>query len=368
MHAGDPATAAPLRVAGPALPPLAEYADRLSGAWDRAHLSNFGPEASAFEAACAEYGGLREPLAVANCDLGLALALRALELPAGAEVVLPSFTFASTLHAVLWNGLAPRFADVDPATWCLTAATAQAAVTPRTAAIAGTHAFRSACDVAGLEALAAHTGAKLVFDAAQAFASWHGDRHAGTFGDASVFSFSATKIATAGEGGLAVFRDPAAAERFRLLRAYGSDRDYDSLQIGLNAKLSELHAVLGCLTVARVEDEVTAREALVARYRERLAGAVTLQEVPAGVRATPTQFVVLVRGSRDAVAETLRADGIETRPYFRPLHAMPRFAGLSRAPLGVTEALGARSLALPLHSAMGAEDVDRVCDALLAVA
>ena len=186
------------------------------------------------------------------------------------------------------------------------------------------------CDVAGLEALAAETGAALLFDAAQALASWVGARHVGAFGDASVFSFSPTKIATCGEGGLAAFRDAAAAERFELLRSYGSDDDYDSRFVGLNGKLSELHAALGCQTVPAIEDEVSFRLELADRYRERLAGVegVALQSLVPGVRPTPTQLVADLGSRRGAVAETLAAAGIDTRRYFRPMHRMERFRDL----------------------------------------
>lgn len=357
---------AALRLTRPSLPSLDAYAEELVATWEDGWLSNFGPHAQRFEQLCSAYSGLPHVRAVSNCDVGLTLAVRALGLERGARVLVPSFTFASTLHALLWNGLEPRFADVDPGSWCLSAESAAAAVDGETAAIMGTHAFMSTCDVAGLEALATDLGALLVFDAAQAMASWVGRRHVGTFGDASVFSFSPTKIATCGEGGLATFRDPAHSERFALLRGYGSDDDYDTRLVGLNGKLSELHAALGCLTVAGIEDEVELRLRLVDRYRERLAGVpgVRLQAIDPDLRPTPTQLVADLGSRRDDVAAALAGHGIETRAYFRPLHAMERFEGLAAAPLPVTEHLGAALLALPLHRAMDDADVDLVCDAV----
>jgi dTDP-4-amino-4,6-dideoxygalactose transaminase len=358
-----------LRLAGPSLPPLDEYAEALGDIWDSGTLSNFGPMADRFEAECRAYTGLAHVRATSSCDVGLTLALRALGLEPRTRVLVPSFTFASTLHALLWNGLEPCFVDVDPDSWCLTAESCAGAV-DGAGAIVGTHAFMACCDVEGLDRLAAATGARLVFDAAQALASWVGVRHVGTFGDASVFSFSPTKIATCGEGGLAAFREPAAAERFALLRSYGSDDAYDSRFVGLNGKLSEVHAALGCLTVPAIEDEVAARLALVERYRERLADAdgVRMQALASELRPTPTQLVVDLGARRDAVADALAAAGIVTRAYFRPLHAMERFRGLRAAPLPVTERLGTSLLALPLHRAMRERDVDRVCDAVLTAA
>ena len=354
-----------LRLARPSLPPLDAYADELGSTWDDGWLSNFGPHAERFERLCAEYTGLPHVRAVSSCDIGLTLAFRALGLPAGARVIVPSFTFPSTLHALLWNRLEPRFADVDPQTWCLTAESAAAAVDGDTAAIVGTHAFVSICDVAGLEKLAADLGAALVFDAAQAMGSWVGDRHVGSYGDASLFSFSATKIATCGEGGLAAFRNPDHAERFALLRGYGT-HEYDSRLVGLNGKLSELHAALGCLTLPAIEEEVGARMRLVDRYRRRLDGVegVRLQAIAQDLRPTPTFMAADVGARRDDVASVLADRGVDTRTYFRPLHTMERFRALPAAPLPVTERLGASLLTLPLYRGMEDGDVDLVCDAL----
>ena len=362
----DLETGAPLRLARPSVPELERFAEELAAVWDSGRLSNFGAAAERFERCCAAYTGLPHVLATSNCDVGLTLALRALGLEPGARVLVPSFSFASTLHAVLWNGLEPHFVDVDPGTWCLTAETCRAAAAEPFAAIVGTHAFMAVCDVDGLEELAAGTGARLVFDAAQAFATWVGPAHAGAFGDASIFSFSPTKIATCGEGGLAAFRDPAAAERFALLRSYGSDEHYDSRLVGLNGKLSELHATLGCLTVPAVEDGVAARAALAERYRERLAEVpgVRLQAIQPGIRPTPTQLVVDLGRARPAVEAALAAAGVDTRRYFRPLHAMERFRGLPHEPLPVTERLGSELLALPLYGDLPAAAVDGVCDVI----
>jgi dTDP-4-amino-4,6-dideoxygalactose transaminase len=222
--------------------------------------------------------------------------------------------------------------------------------------------FMGVCDVRGLEAL----GIPLVFDAAQSYASRLGDRHVGSFGDASLFSLGATKLVTSAEGGLAAFRDAAVAERFARLRTHGMTRDYEVIEPGLNGKLSELHAALGCLTLPRVEERAAALLALAGRYRDRLQGHVGLQELPDDLRPTPTHVVADAGERRDALADTLAAQGIETRRYFRPLHTMDAFAAVERPALPVSERLGRSLLTLPLHTGMDAGDVDRVCDVLLA--
>jgi dTDP-4-amino-4,6-dideoxygalactose transaminase len=357
------------RLARPSLPELERYLEEIGAVWESGTLSNFAAAAERFELSCAEYTSLANVRAVSSCDIGLTLALRALGLEAGARVLVPSFSFASTLHAVLWNGLEPHFVDVDPDTWCITADSCREAAAEPVHAIVGTHAFMAVCDLDGLERLAAETGAHLLFDAAQAFGTWVGDTHAGAFGDASVFSFSPTKIATCGEGGLAAFRDEAAAARFELLRSYGSDATYDSRFVGLNGKLSELHAALGCLTVPAVEDQVAARLETCERYRARLGDlpGLRLQGAQPAVRNTPTQFVVDLGGARPAVEAALAADGFDTRRYFRPLHAMDRFRDIPSEPLPVTERLGDALLALPLYTGLPDAEVERVCDVVESV-
>jgi dTDP-4-amino-4,6-dideoxygalactose transaminase len=349
----------------PSLPSLEDYRAQLEPVWESRMLSNFGGQAGHFEELCRAYGGWAHAAAAANCDLALTLAIAALELPPGATVLLPSFTFNSTLHAALWNGLKPRFVDVDPATFCLAPGAVREALAPHGAGlIIATHIFGAACDVQQLSALAQDAGAALIFDAAHAFATFADGRHVGRFGDASTFSFSGTKLVTMGEGGVAAFADEDVTERFRYLRAYGFRRDYESRYVGLNAKLSELHAALGALTIPRAEEAVAARAALVARYQERLAHleSVRFQEPGAGVRSSCTYLGIDAGAQRDALAEHLEAANIETKAYFRPLHEMALFQKLPAQPLPVTEHLGRSALCLPLYTDLAVGDVERVCD------
>jgi dTDP-4-amino-4,6-dideoxygalactose transaminase len=348
----------------PSLPSLDAYLERLREIWGSRMLSNFSAQAEEFERMIREYTREDNVLATVNCDVGLALAIRALEIPEGGEVILSSFAFNSSPNAVLWNKLEPRFVDVDPATYCLDPDAVEAALSDSTALILGTHVFGHPCDVDRLSALASGSRVPLMFDAAQAFATFLGDRHVSSFGDVSAFSFSGTKIVTAAEGGAVVFRSEEAATRFRYLRGYGFQDDYVTRYLGLNGKISELHAALGCLTVANTEQEVAAREAQIAQYRELLAplGAVSWQQTVPGVRPTPTYFAVEVSERRDDLAAHLDGLGIQTKQYFRPLHRMPIYD--SSAQLPVTERLAQTVLCLPLHTDLSPEAVARVCSAI----
>jgi perosamine synthetase len=191
-----------------------------------------------------------------------------------------------------------------------------------------------------------------------------GDRHVTDFGDASVVSFSGTKIVTGGEGAIAVLRSGETADRFERLRSYGLDEQRVSRDRGLNAKLSELNAALACLTLQTLDAQVARRERLIERYRAGLAGAagVSWQAQPASSRRTPTYLVVAIGDGRERVRAALAERGIESRPYFPPLHAMPRFAATPAALLPVTERLGPSLLALPLYGDLEPGAVDEVCE------
>jgi dTDP-4-amino-4,6-dideoxygalactose transaminase len=362
----DPTPRPPVRIplVRPALPSLAAFASALEPVWESRMLSNFGSQATRFESLAAEYTGAEHGLAVATCDIGLTLAVKALSIPVGSEVLVPSFTFNSTLHALLWNGLRPRFVDVDPDTFGCSVKTISAALTDETALVVGTHVFGVACEVEGIESLCRERGVPCLFDAAQAFGTWIGERHVGTYGDASGFSFSGTKITTSAEGGYVTFAEGEVAERFAALRGYGFQYDYLSRFVGLNGKLSELHATLGVLTVPETEAVVSRRAELDTRYRERLAGesGVRLQRIPAGMRPSFTYFAVDLGERRDEVAEALSDAGIQTKAYFRPLHSMPLFAEFPRGELDVTERLSASLLCLPLYVDLAEHEVDEVVD------
>lgn len=350
----------------PELPPLERYVELLRGVWDSRMLSNFGPLATAFERKGAAYLGNPHVRAVASADLGLIAAVAALELPAGAEAIVPAFTFNSTVNALAWNGLTPVFADIDPATLTLDPADTAALLTPRTALIVGTHVFGNPCDAAALAALAGPRGVPVLFDAAHAFGSRYRDRACGDGSHAAyeVFSFSGTKLVTSAEGGLVAPATDELARRIVYRRAYGFQHDYESHVVGLNGKISELNAALGVLTLDGVEPAIARREAIVARYRDGL-GAVDgigFQRVDPRDRSTHKDFAILCRDTaqRDRVEAALTAEQIQTKRYFRPCHTMRAYRRWATRPLPCTEDVYARILCLPIFNALGDDDVDRV--------
>jgi dTDP-4-amino-4,6-dideoxygalactose transaminase len=333
-----------------------------------------GPYVRRFENEAATYLGVRHCIAVSSCTSGLMLVLRAAELTG--EIVVPSFTFAATAHAADWNGLRPVFADVDPDTLTLDPASVEPLVGARTSAILATHLYGTPCDVEGLADVAAANGLRLFFDAAHAFGSERRAVRVGGFGDAEVFSLSPTKVVVAGEGGVIATNDDLLAERCRIGRDYGNPGDYDCRFVGLNARMSEVHAATASSSLSDLDERLVERRRLAARYREALARVegVSFPWVGVGDRSTYKDLTVLVDGGRsgmdaDGLGRALAARGIETRRYYSPpVHRMRAYRSLAAGsgPLPLTERAAAQALSLPLWVGMTDQDVDAVAGAIRA--
>jgi dTDP-4-amino-4,6-dideoxygalactose transaminase len=325
-------------------------------------LSNFGKYAQRFEARAQTYLGTPRLRAVANCDLGLVLALAALDLPAGGEAIVPSFTFNSTINAVLWNRLTPVFADIDPERLTIDPAEVRALAGPRTAVVVGTHVFGNPCDHDAIRDAAGSARLPVVYDAAHAFGSRYRGRAVGTLGDLEVFSFSGTKVITSAEGGLIAAATDDLVSRLEYLRAYGFQHDYESRVVGLNAKISELNAALGALAIESVETAVQRRQEIAARYQAALGGvaAVRFQKVDARDRSTHKDFCVLCEAGRDGLERALADAGIQTKRYFRPAHAMRAYRRFATRPLPRTDDVAGRILCLPIFNEMTDAEVDQV--------
>jgi dTDP-4-amino-4,6-dideoxygalactose transaminase len=364
---GPPAFPDGIPFVHPTVPDTEKVLEEVRKVLSSGMLTN-GPLVRELERQAAEYLGVQHCVAVASCTAGLMLVLRASDL--SGDVVLPSFTFAATAHAVAWNGLRPLFADIDPATLTLSAEAARRATGVRTSAILATHTFGTPCDTEGLADLARRNGIRLFFDAAHAFGSRHREIPVGGFGDAEVFSLSPTKVLIAGEGGIIATNDDILAERCRIGRDYANPGDYDCRFVGLNARMSEVHAAIALGSLDGLDDRVHRRNFLADRYKQALAPipGVGFPEVPSGDRSTFKDFTVLVEprefgmGTAD-LAQALAAEGIETKRYYTPpVHAMRAYRGLAGTNGGLpeTEWAASRVLTLPLWGAMTEDQVRRV--------
>lgn len=336
---------------------------RIERALDRRWLANDGPLVKDFESRVAELAGVEYCIATASATAGLQLVARALGLTG--EVIVPSFTFVGTAHALSWLGLQPVFADIDPRTHMLDPSAAERAMTANTSAIIGVHIWGRTCDTDALEEIAQRREVALVFDAAHALGcTYHGEPVGGR-GDASVLSFHATKVASAGEGGAVTTNDPELAQHLRLMRNFGFVT-YDRVAgIGTNAKMNELSAAMGLSSLDALEEFVGVNARNHARYALELAGipGVRLIDHAPGERHNYHYVVAEIDppGLRDELVTVLHGENVLVRRYFAPgCHRLePYVSGRTRLP--ATEALCERVLVLPTGTAITEDDIVTIC-------
>jgi dTDP-4-amino-4,6-dideoxygalactose transaminase len=369
MIAGPPPFPEPVYVTRPLRPPMAEFTALLEKIWTTARFSNGGALHEELEAR------LRDHLAVphlsiwSNGTTALLGACRALGLRG--EVITTPFTFPATVHALAWMGIEPVFADIDAHSLCLAADAVEHSITPRTSAILAVHVYGTPCDVGGLAAVAGRHRLTLLFDAAHAFGATIEGTTIGNFGDASVFSFHATKLFHTGEGAAVATGDAELARCLTLIRNFGIAGEVQIPVIGINGKLDELRAALGLCLLPMVEDEARARRALVERYEHGLSGLPGVEILKSTHRGGIDQYlVVCIRGDRtgiprDAVLAGLRRHNVYARRYFHPLVSeLPPYRSLPSADrklLPNAHRAAGQCLTLPLYGELGAADVDQIC-------
>jgi dTDP-4-amino-4,6-dideoxygalactose transaminase len=344
---------------------------RIRGILDSGMLTS-GPLVRAFETAVAETIGVPHVVAVNSCTTGLMLTIAALA-PRG-EVILPSFTFMASGHAVLWNGLTPVFADCDPHTYTLDPASVTARITDRTALILGVHTFGVNCAADELADRAAPV--PVVIDAAHGFGGRYPDNSMiGSKAVAEVFSLSPTKTLAVGEGGLVTTTSADLAGHLRTAREYGNPGDYNARFAGLNGRLTEINAAIGLAALRMLPQNLERRGALAARYRSHLdpVPGLTFQHVPDGARSTYKDFTVAVEPelfglTSRQLAAALRAEGVDTRRYFDPpLHRQTAYPADPRPDLPTTDRLARTLLSLPLYAHLPESDVKNICTVIMTI-
>jgi perosamine synthetase len=327
-------------------------------------------------ALCAAKDGERHALATSNGTTALQLPCIALGIGPGDEVIVPGFAFMAGANVALQLRARPVFCEVDPHTWCATAADVERCLSPRTKAIIVVHTYGNVCDMEPLLELAHARGIALIEDAAEAFGSRHRGRLAGTMAPIGTFSFHATKTITTGEGGMTLAADAAFAARMRLYRSHGMDRSkafYWHEVAGHNFRLTNLQAALGCAQLEHLDDIVRERRRVHDAYRGRLddlQGIVPQQFAP---EVTPVLWAYALKvdlraypQGRDALVKQFAERGIETRPGFHPASEM-RHLYSDCPPLPVCEELGRSVISLPTYPALKDAEIDRICDALKAL-
>ena len=323
-----------------------------------------GAQVAAFEAEFSALVADRQCIAVSSGTAALQLALAALGIGAGDEVIVPSFTFAATAHAVTMTGARPVFADVRSDDFCLDADDVERRVSPSTVAVVAVHLYGQPGDFGALSAVCRRHGLALVEDAAQAHGASYAHRPAGSLGAAAAFSFYATKNMTTGEGGMVVVDDDSVARRVRLLRNQGMAAPYVHELAGQNARMTEMAAAMGRVQLRRLPQLNAARRANAQAYDDLLPTGV-LKPVELPDRGHAWHAYTLRVGDRDEVVERLLSRGIHTGVYYRtPVHRLPSYD--DKADLPVTDRLVTEVLSLPVHPGVGRADIERVVDALQA--
>ena len=302
---------------------------------------------------------------------GLMLVMRALSLKG--EVIVPSFTFSGTVHALTWNNLKPAFVDIDPHQLNATPTEVQRAITGKTSAILAVHLFGNPCDIRGYERLAKKYGLKLIFDSAHAFGSQYRGKNIGRFGDAEVFSFHSSKILPAIEGGAVVTNNKDLYQKLRLLRNQGNRGDGNCLLVGLNAKMHPVSAACGLLYMRTIFKELKRRRKLGQYYFCRLSKipGLRFQKINRNVTFNYQYIPIILSSeifglSRDVLASRLLQYDINTRKYFcPPIHRFHCYRHLPRnCALPQTEAIAKNILCLPFPPGLTGLDIERVCDTI----
>ena len=366
----------PILVTRPYLPPLEDFKQGLEEIWANQWLTNNGPMLKRFQAALAGYLGLPEAnIAIfTNGTLALELGFYALGLADG-EVVTTPFTFVATSHALKRIGAMPVFADVDPETLCLSPAAAEKLITPRTKAIVPVHVYGHPCDVEGFARLGEQYGVKIIYDAAHAFGEKLEDRTIAAHGDMSMFSFHPTKLFHSCEGGLLAFRDAALQEKVFNLRNFAIRGELACVDVGTNAKMNELQALMGLECLKAMDAILASRAAIHAAYREAFAGCDAVRLIDPRGFAAPRRFVpnfaycpILFKDfeTRERVYATLKEKcNVFARRYFYPL--LTDFApyAYGRGTCPVAEDAARRVLTLPTYHGLGADEARAIAESIM---
>lgn len=359
----------------------------------RTNRLSLGPELEAFEQAMATYHGVPAAVAVSSGTAGLHLALLALGIGKGCEVIVPSFAFIAVANAVLYVGATPIFVDIDPLTLNLDPALVEQAIAPRTRAILVVHTFGIPADMERLLEIARIHNLAVIEDACEAIGAEYDGQKVGRFGDLSVFAFYPNKQITMGEGGCILARDPEMAEQIRSLRNQGrpamsrntfgekSGDDtqanwFEHVEIGYNYRVSELACALGRVQLSRIDEILAWRTAAAERYNTLLGGVAGLKLPPVSLpRRSISWFVYLIQldgqsAIRDRIQIRLAERGIATGRYFAPIHQQPAWRNRSYAPvspLPVTEIISRRTLALPFFNRITSNQQEEVAGQLAEV-
>jgi dTDP-4-amino-4,6-dideoxygalactose transaminase len=348
----------------PSLPDKSKFIEIIDELWESRMLSNFSKYSKLFEQGSKDYfNSHRYFMSVVSCDIGLTLILKCFDFPKGSEVLVPSFTFNSTVNGIMWNDLKPIFVDIDPNDYTISLEDMRKKVGPKTVAIMGVHIFGNPCRLDEIDGFAQENNLKVIYDSAHAYGSKYKGKHVCEFGDAGAFSFSGTKVITSAEGGLVYFKDKQFADKFNLMRQYGFINDYNTKFLGLNGKISEFHSALAYLSLPLADGSISRRQQVANKYKDGLKNC-TFQQVAPGDLSTYKDFSILVE-NRDEIYEKLNKAGVQSKKYFFPNHYTDYYKEkFGEVSLPNTENVYNRILCLPIFNDITDEQIQYVIDSI----
>lgn len=350
------------------LPPFEEYIEEIKEIWDSHWLTNMGEKHQELEAKLREYLQVPYLSLFVNGHMALELALQAFNLQG--EVITTPFTFVSTTHAIVRNGLRPVFCDIRAEDFTLDADQIESLITEKTSAIVPVHVYGNVCQVEKIQEIADRHHLKVLYDAAHAFAVTYLGHGVGSYGDASMFSFHATKVFNSIEGGAVCFAEAEYSEKLYHLKNFGIRDEITVESIGANAKMNEFQAAMGLCNLRHVEEEIEKRKRVYERYQERLEGieGLRLPRYQEGVKKNYAYYPVIFEEkklgiSRDDIYRALMDEGIHARKYFYPptneITCIRDQFGVQKTP--IAERIARQVLTLPLYADLEMKEVDKIC-------
>lgn len=361
-----------INVTRSSLPSFDEYCDEIRSIWDTHWLTGMSDKHQQLEGELKDYLNTDNVSLIANGHLALEAIIQAMDLHG--EIITSPFTFASTTHAIVRCGCTPVFCDINAVDYTIDADKIESLITDKTVAIMPIHVYGNLCDVDKIEAIAKKHGLKVIYDAAHAFGVRRNGVSAANFGDASMFSFQATKVFHTIEGGALCFRDPELAVKIKDIKNFGIHGPESVPGIGGNAKMNEFCAAMGLCNLRHLDEWIAERREICEHYDSRLGGVpgITLRAPQNGVEHNYIYYPVVFDGykySRDEVFDRLAAHDIIPRKYFYPItnsfEAYSGRPGFDPDATPVAKHIGECVLTLPLYVGLPAEDVDRICDIIL---
>jgi len=362
----------PILVTRSSMPPFDEFVSEIKPIWDSHWLTNKGEFHQKLEKELIEFLQVNNLSLFTNGHLALELALQALNL--SGEVITTPFTFVSTTHAIVRNGLTPVFCDINNTDYTIDVSKIESLITDKTVAILPVHVYGNICDVEEIEKIANKYNLKVIYDAAHAFGEQYKAKGVGTFGNLSMFSFHATKVFNTIEGGAITFNNAEIGKRLNRLKNFGIKDEETVDDIGSNAKMNEFQSIMGICNLRHFDEEIAKRKRVVEKYREILSGIKGIQildEFP-DVKSNYAYFPIIIEPkvfgeSRDDIYAKLKSENIFARKYFYPLtNTLDCYKGKYRAdntPIALD--ISHKILTLPLFADLPLDDVERICKVIL---